>query len=76
MGEKRRQRPFKRLSRSARIRPEAVVPWPDRAQKNKFIPASQKVPDGSCSGVIEQIFPSAPYLGVGAPRDVERGWSR
>ena len=59
--------------------PEAVVPWPDRAQKNTFIPAAQKVPDGSCSGVIEKIFPSAPYLERRGrrrrARGVERGWS-
>jgi hypothetical protein len=55
------------------------VPWPDRAQKNTFIPAAQKVPDVSCSGVIEKIFPSAPTwsgaVAVGARVAVERGWS-
>ena len=30
----------------ARLQVDDVVPWPDRAQKNTFIPAAQKFPTG------------------------------
>jgi len=65
--------------RALLLDPKQSSHGPTALKQNTFIPAAQKVPDGSCSGVIEKIFPSAPYLERRRrrrrARGVERGWS-